>query len=227
MAEKQRTPDPVEAIPETTGEPATPSEAGTTGQGVAANACCCEADEAEQADDVDGDPSGSVSLAEDPLLAQLAAQLADTEARLRAVSAAYREIQGEMVSFRQRNERLQEERDRLRRGEVVTGIFEPVQNLKRSLAAIAAMGLPEEVPEGLRMIVNQFMAALKKLGLEEIAGLGEPFDPSIHEALAVVPVTDAAQEGIVLQVYESGWRIGPQVIQPARVIIGAYHEPEA
>jgi molecular chaperone GrpE len=240
MAEKHRTPDPEEAIPGATETPVgvtVTREAGVDASRAEQDEPDPEATERMSVENDETSPREtpseaeivelSAALVDDPLLGRLSTQLADTEARLRAVSAAYRELQGEIVSIRQRTERLQEERDRVRRGEIVMGIFEPVQNLKRSLAAITAMDLPEEVPEGLRMIVSQFMAALKKLGLEEIVGLGEPFDPNVHEALAVVSVTDASQEGIVLQVYESGWRIGSQVIQPARVIIGAFHEPEA
>ena len=149
----------------------------------------------------------------------------EIEARLRQVSSAYVALQGEMQAFRERNERLQEERDRRRRGEVVTAMFEPVQNLRRSLDAWGRLDLPADATQGLSLVLEQFQAALRKLGLEEIAAAPVPFDPNIHDAICTMPVQHAALDGHVIQVFEAGYRVGTVVIQAARVIIGRYEAP--
>lgn len=147
------------------------------------------------------------------------------EARLRQVSSAYVELQGEMQAFRDRNERMQEERDRRRRGEVVTAMFEPVQNLRRSLEAWERLDLPADATQGLSLVFEQFQDALAKLGLEEITAAPVPFDPNIHDAICTMPVQHAALDGHVIQVFEAGYRVGSMVIQAARVIIGRYEAP--
>lgn len=151
---------------------------------------------------------------------------AETEARLRAVSAAYHNLKAEMRALQDRVERQREDQRRRHRGEVVAAVFEPVQNLRRSIEAFQRSQVADEVVEGLTMILDQFIDAFGKLGLEEIPGAGARFDPIIHEAMGTVPVTDPAQDGVVLQVFDTGYRIGRQVIQPARVIIGTYRAPE-
>ncbi len=149
----------------------------------------------------------------------------DLELRLRQVSAAYVKLQEEMQSFRERNERIQQERDRRRQGEVVMAMFEPVQNLRRSLEAWGQLDLPLEATQGLGLVFEQFQSALRKLGLEEIATAPAPFDPNIHDAICAMPVTKASLDGQVIQVFEAGYRVGSQVIQAARVVIGRYEEP--
>jgi molecular chaperone GrpE len=150
--------------------------------------------------------------------AALELRVAELEARLRSVSAAYQQKVEETALVRDRIERQARIAEEIRRGEVVQTFFEPVENLARSIEA--AKGEPVE--SGLRMVHAQFLDALKRLGLEEVPGVGAPFNADIHEALATLPVQDPEQDGKVLQVYSHGYRIGSRLIRAARVVIGAY-----
>ena len=49
---------------------------------------------------------------------------------------------------------------------------------------------------------------------------GERFDPQRHEAIALVPVTDPAQDGQVIDVMREGYLIGDEVLRPAAVAVG-------
>ncbi len=147
------------------------------------------------------------------------------EARLRQVSAAYVALQDEMQAFRERNDRLQEERARRGRGEVVMAMFEPVQNLRRSVEAWSGLDLPQDATQGLTLVHAQFQDALVKLGLEEITAAPAKFDPNIHHAICTMPVGEPRLDGQVIQVFEAGYRVGTMVIQAARVIIGRYEAP--
>ena len=144
----------------------------------------------------------------------------ETEARLRTVSKAYSDLESEMDSFRRRMNHQADQRVERKQAELVEQFFDPVQNLKRSIEA--GKGDPVAVMEGLEMIAQQFADVLTRLGLEEIPGVGSQFDPTVHEALAVAPVTDPAQDGKVLMVHATGYRLGGKVLQPAQVVIGKY-----
>ncbi len=152
---------------------------------------------------------------------QLEARVQELEARLRTVSAAYRQKQEEIESVKRRLEERAALQEEIRRGEVVASLFEPVENLHRSLEA--SKGLPAE--QGLRMVYQQFMTALHKLGLEEVPGAGAPFDPSLHEAIATQHVDQPDQDGVIQAVFSTGYRIGKRLIRPARVVIGSYSPP--
>ncbi len=155
-------------------------------------------------------------------IAELRRRLDDTTGKLKAVSKAYTELESDNDSYRRRMAAQADQRVERKAGEVVEKFFEPVQNLKRSLEA--GKSDPSGVLVGLEMVVNQFTEVLRRLGLEEVPGLGSTFDPNIHEALAIAPVSDPALDGKVVDVYATGWRIGTKVLQPAQVVIGKLGE---
>ena len=147
----------------------------------------------------------------------LQGRVQELEARLRTVSAAFRERQDEVAGIRERLTRQAQIEEEIRRGEVVTSLFEPVENLSRSIRA--SKNLPEDTLQGLRMTHQAFMQALHKLGLEEVPGAGSKFDPSVHEAIATIPATDSGLDNTVAQVFSTGYRIGKRLVCPARVVI--------
>jgi len=173
--------------------------------------------------------SGPAAPTENPELVSLreAASTAKREfeqsqARLRAVSKAYTELQAEMKSFKERMEHRAKQDSELLAYYRVRAFFDPVMNLKRSLST-SANDLPSLL-QGLQMVQTQFMDALGKLGLAEVPGVGAPFDPSVHEALAVQPVSDKEQDGRVLTVHTTGYTVNGRVLQAAQVVIGKYTE---
>ncbi len=151
---------------------------------------------------------------------ELEAQLKELQARLRAVSAAYQQQQEEMDTVRARLERQAALKEEMRRGEVVVALFDPVQNLKRSVEAATKGASMEDTVAGLKLVQKAFMDAFGKLGLEEVPGEGARFDPNLHEALTTVPVTDPAMDEVVIEVFSAGYRIGSRLIAPARVVVG-------
>ena len=160
---------------------------------------------------------------------ELETQLSELQARLRAVSAAYQQQQEEMDAARARLERQAALKEEMRRGEVVVALFDPVQNLKRSVDAASKGASMDDTLKGLALVQAQFMVAFQKLGLEEVPGEGARFDPNLHEALTTIPVTDPAMDDVVVEVFSAGFRIGSRLIAPARVVVGRLVEaaPEA
>lgn len=203
---------------EASAEPSEPGVSAGPDTGEAAGSVPAEPPPAEAPTQEEAAATTAPEPVEDP-------RLVEAEARLRALSAAYRNLQEEMRAYRDRVARLEEEKDRRRRGEAVVAVFEPVQNLRRSIDAIRRSQAEEAIQQGLDLVLGQFNEALRKLGLEEISAAGAAFDPTIHEAMGTVMVADPAMDGKVVHVFDTGYRIGNQVIQPARVIIGQYREP--
>lgn len=155
--------------------------------------------------------------------ARLRATVAELEARLKKVSAAYRQQVEEVEATKERLGRQAAYREERRRGEVVGTLFEPVENLKRSIEVVRKSA-GQEVAQGLDLVLQQFLDAFQKLGLEEVPGKGAKFDPKLHEALTMMPVTDPALDGVVVEVFDTGYRIGTNLLKPARVIVGQLQE---
>lgn len=179
-------------------------------------------------------PDGDAAEAMDPLqlaldaangeVQKLRAELDERTGRLRQVSKGYTELQAEMGAFRERLEAQGKLARARREEEVVRTFFDPVQNLKRSLEAGIADA--DSFLEGIRIIVHQCEEGLRRLGLEPIPGVGADFDPNLHEALALMPVSDPAQDGKVLLVHLDGYMVGGRPVQVAQVVVGK-HTAEA
>ncbi|MEE2749993.1 MAG: nucleotide exchange factor GrpE [Myxococcota bacterium] len=149
----------------------------------------------------------------------------DTEARLKTVSAAYVRLQKEMTEMKERVERQRAVEKGLMKGDVVRSLFEPLQNLRRSVGAFGGADVDPHLVNGLDMVVREFMSAFEGLGLEEVPGVGSRFDPELHEALTVMPVADPELDGKIVEVFSAGYRIGKSLLAPAKVVIGKFEEP--
>ena len=99
-----------------------------------------------------------------------------------------------------------------------------IDNLDRALAhadeVVAAEGGngAESLVAGLKHVHTDLISALGNVGIERYSPEGEPFDPQYHEAVAQQPV-EGAQPGVVVEVYQRGYRMGESVVRPARVVV--------
>jgi molecular chaperone GrpE len=107
---------------------------------------------------------------------------------------------------------------------LVKELLPALDNLDRALseAGSAAAGTGHEDPllKGVRLVREQLMAALARVGVESYSPVGERFDPAFHEAMVQQPVPGAAS-GTVAEVYQPGYRLGEDIIRPARVVVAA------
>jgi molecular chaperone GrpE len=92
-----------------------------------------------------------------------------------------------------------------------------LDNLDRALDAAAQ---DDPLLQGVRIVRSELVDALARLGIESFSPVGEIFDPSLHEAVVHQPV-DGAPSGTVAEVYQPGYRLGEQIIRPARVVVAA------
>lgn len=72
--------------------------------------------------------------------------------------------------------------------------------------------------EGFRMIHNQLEGLLKRHNVTEVPGVGEKFDPEIHNALQKVP-SDTLETGQVAAVYQKGYKLHERLLRPAQVAV--------
>lgn len=70
-------------------------------------------------------------------------------------------------------------------------------------------------------IADKLDATLTKLGLTPFGAVGEPFDPTHHEALMHIEaeVPEGSQGTTVVQVMQPGYRLGERMVRPARVAV--------
>ena len=77
----------------------------------------------------------------------------------------------------------------------------------------------EHTPDsGFTMVRSQLFEVLAREGLEEVPAQGQPFDPTVHEAVELVDSAEVA-EPVVTRVYRKGYRLAGAVLRPAMVAV--------
>ncbi len=100
-----------------------------------------------------------------------------------------------------------------------------VDNLDRALAAAEAAAdnggradTDATLISGVKLVHQDVIAALARVGIEPYSPEGEQFDPQHHEAVAQLPA-EGAEPGTIIEVYQRGYRLGESVLRPARVVV--------
>ncbi len=107
--------------------------------------------------------------------------------------------------------------------EKFTGDLLPViDSFERALEAASALASENEAAgstvEGIELSLRLMSETLSRHGIEAIDPAGEPFNPSFHEAMSMVPNPDA-EPGSVLQVVQKGYTLNERLVRPARVLV--------
>ena len=96
-----------------------------------------------------------------------------------------------------------------------------LDNLERAITSASdAAVVDEQLLEGLRLVQRELLAALGRAGVERYCEPGEQFDPAVHEAVSHQEV-DGAAAGVIVEVYQPGYKLGNAVIRAARVMVAA------
>ncbi|MBI5610684.1 MAG: nucleotide exchange factor GrpE [Deltaproteobacteria bacterium] len=158
--------------------------------------------------------------------AKLATQLAEAERRLKDADEQVRQYAGAFDKakreFDAAKDRIAREYERnLKRDQTkaVSGLIGVLDTLDRSLDSVKGKD-GDAFVDGVRIIRNQFDAALAAMGLLRFDGMGEIFDPERHQAVTTMAVADPAQAGRVIHSVAAGCIFGDEVVRPAMVVVG-------
>jgi molecular chaperone GrpE len=99
--------------------------------------------------------------------------------------------------------------------------FLPVlDDLDRAVIAARKHVESQDVVDGMELVKRSLLSRLAQFGVTHAPALGEVFDPNRHDAIALVPVTDPAKDGRVIDVMHEGYLIGDATLRPAGVAVG-------
>lgn len=156
------------------------------------------------------------------LIDAMADELQERDRKLRQYIEAHQHAVQEMDAARKRMERDREGEVDRDRSTLAASMLEVVDDLDRSLQAGETTGNAAAVLEGVALVRNRVMGKLRELGVEPLTSLGERFDPNLHEAVGMIPVTDAEQDQQVIAEEQPGFLFKGKLLRAARVIVGTH-----
>ena len=134
--------------------------------------------------------------------------------QLSSVTDQFTRLTAEYDNYRKRTAKEKETIYQDAKVDTVKAFLAVYDNLERAVATDADPDSPHR--KGLELIFSQFKEILKKLGVEEMEALGQPFDPQRHNAVMHIESEDLG-ENVVSQVFQAGFTLDGKVVRFAIV----------
>lgn len=134
--------------------------------------------------------------------------------------SGWQRARAELDNFRKR---MEEERTHLNeraKSDVIASLLELADDF-RSIVQFQPQDLADNAwAQGVSHVARQFEQLLAAHGVLPIEGVGEPFNPALHEAIEKIKDKEK-KSGQVLAVIKPGYKMGERVLKPAKVKIAA------
>ncbi|MDP2681249.1 MAG: nucleotide exchange factor GrpE [Deltaproteobacteria bacterium] len=111
---------------------------------------------------------------------------------------------GELISFS--NERFIKE------------VLPVVDNLERAIDHIEDESDLAAVKDGIKLVLDNLLAVLKKFGVEAASAMGDKFDPTRHEAISQEEILNS-DPGTIIKEFHKGYYLNGRLLRPAMVVI--------
>jgi molecular chaperone GrpE len=176
-----------------------------TGDGEDLNEAMREALEAVERSEGEEDEDDSQPDA-GPGIAELEMQLAELRERNVRTLADFE-------NYRKRAERERLENRRYEGFSVLVELLPVIDNLGR---ALQAEGEVDSLKTGVDLILRQFHDLLRRSGVERILAAGQPFDPTVHDAVSREEDSEVTEPTVAEELLP-GYRMGDRLLRPASV----------
>lgn len=156
--------------------------------------------------------------ADEEVAADLQAALEAAQDEVASLKDAALRAQADVENMRRRAARDVENAHKFALERFAESLLPVVDSLEKSVESAAEADGAAAVSEGVGLCLKLFLDTLAKNGIEQIDPLGEPFDPSQSEALAMVENPDA-EPNSVMEVMQKGYALNGRLVRAAKVIV--------
>ncbi|MGB9720970.1 MAG: nucleotide exchange factor GrpE [bacterium] len=150
-------------------------------------------------------------------------ELQSKAVEIKEIKDNYLRALAEWDNYRKRMENEFTEFKKYAKVEFISKLLPVLDNFDRALAGAELNPDFESFYKGIEIIERQLRDILKSMGLIEYSGLGEQFDPTLHDAVGVI-ANNAHPENTIIEEISKGYKIGDRVIKPAKVLVSKPEE---
>ncbi|WP_253447746.1 nucleotide exchange factor GrpE [Halomonas sp. Y3] len=156
-------------------------------------------------------------VSDNPEAELLAARVEELEQGLADAKDQALRAAAEAQNVRRRAEQEAEKARKFALEKFVKELLPVVDSLEKALEAMADEAT-EAHREGVSMTLKMQLDAMAKFGVEAVEPAGEPFDPQLHEAMAMVPNPEL-EPNTVMEVMQKGYLLNGRLVRPAMVVV--------
>lgn len=153
---------------------------------------------------------------EDSIAGAKEAGPSDKDEQIRELQESLKRVSADFENFRRRKEEEVTQSRKYASERIIVELLTVIDNFERALSSSQTSVSVESLMAGVQMIYRQLKGILEKEGLSEIEAQGEPFDPSLHQAVMAVECAELPDE-TVTEVLQKGYRLKDRVVRPSMV----------
>ncbi|MFT9848619.1 nucleotide exchange factor GrpE [Aneurinibacillus sp. REN35] len=153
---------------------------------------------------------------EDELLAEIEQLKAEKE----EMHNKYLRAQADLQNFRTRVNKEKEQMLQYSSQRAMEALLPVVDNFERAIEASQDAQDPNSLREGIEMVFRQLQQVLEQEGVSTVPGVGEPFDPNMHQAV-MQEASSEYESGIIIEEFQKGYRLKDRVIRPSMVKVSS------
>jgi len=157
-------------------------------------------------------PDSAAEMANETEVEAAAPAEVDVDARIAELTNDLQRLQAEYVNYKRRVER---DRDLVRENATYAALA-PITDVMDTIDRAREHG---EVEGGFKAVADQLERILAGRGLVKFGEVGDPFDPTIHEALSHIGEDPEVTVTTCKVVAKAGYRIGDRVVRAAQVLV--------
>ncbi len=139
----------------------------------------------------------------------------ELEQHIAELTDALQRERADAMNVRRRSEEERLKMSSFYKANVVRELLPVIDNFERALKHTPKDLEKHDYVKGVSGIVKQFEEILGKLGVERIKTVGEPFDPSLHNAVS--HEDGGGKQEIVSEELQAGYTLGGEIIREAMV----------
>ena len=174
----------------------------------------------QEAEEAVGAPVETVEQAAAADTVGLEQRLAESEARAREFEDRHLRLAAEFDNYKKRIQREQEILFKYAQEGILKELLPSLDNLERAVSQANADADAGKLLEGVRLTLKGLQTVLEKFGLQAVSSVGQPFNPNLHEAVAMEASAEVPAQH-VLREYERGYQYKDRLLRAAKVVVAA------
>lgn len=139
------------------------------------------------------------------------------EGELDAAKDRHLRLAAEYDNFRRRAAREREELTQRSQAQLAGRLLDVLDDLDRVMQGAGVSAGGDVVQQALVLMDRKLRKELETAGLERLDPVGQPFDPSVAEAVSAIAPLTPEQDHTVAATFQAGYRFKGTLIRPARV----------
>ncbi|MEY4602566.1 MAG: hypothetical protein RL292_507 [Candidatus Parcubacteria bacterium] len=182
------------------------------------------ADEAEEFDDVVFEDNTEVTGADyNKKYNALKGKVKELEAKATEYLNGWQRDKADFINLRKKDEEAKKQVVAYAKEDLINELIPVLDSFESAMKNKEAWAkVDSNWRVGVEYIASQLNQTLENNGLKKVYPLGQPFDHTRDEAIEMLPTEDESQDGVVVEVVQTGYMFGDRLVRPPKVKVGEF-----